>query len=112
MADAAEAGELLGKPKCAVARREVSRCTGAGSKPSSCWATHHPLWTACWSKPSPRGWAWVEEVKAGATIQAIAKHEGITERRVAHLVNLAFLAQDIVRSNVEGCQPHHSPLTA
>jgi hypothetical protein len=51
------------------------------------------------------GWVWFEEIKAGATMQAIADREGITQRRVAHLVDLAFLAPDIVRSIVEGRQP-------
>jgi hypothetical protein len=51
------------------------------------------------------GWAWFEEIKAGATMQAIANREGVSQRRVAHLVDLAFLAPDIVRSIVEGRQP-------
>jgi hypothetical protein len=51
------------------------------------------------------GWAWFEEIKAGATMQAIANRAGVTQRRVANLVNLAFLAPDIVRSIVEGRQP-------
>ena len=52
-----------------------------------------------------RGWAWFEEIKAGATMQSIANREGVTQRRVAHLVDLAFLAPDIVCSIVEGRQP-------
>ena len=51
------------------------------------------------------GWAWFEEIKAGATMQAIASREGVSQRRIAHLVDLAFLAPDIVRSIVEGGQP-------
>jgi site-specific DNA recombinase len=42
------------------------------------------------------GWVWFEEIKAGATMQAIANREGVTQRRVAHLIDLAFLAPDIV----------------
>jgi len=42
------------------------------------------------------GWVWFEEIKAGATMRAIANREGITQRRVAHLVDLAFLAPDII----------------
>ena len=38
-------------------------------------------------------------------MQAIANRAGVTQRRVAHLVNLAFLAPDIARSIVEGRQP-------
>jgi hypothetical protein len=37
-------------------------------------------------------------------MQAIADREGITPRRVADLIDLAF-APDIVRSIVEGRQP-------
>jgi site-specific DNA recombinase len=51
------------------------------------------------------GWAWFEEIKAGATMQAIANREGLTQRRVAHLVDLASLAPDIVRLILEGRQP-------
>jgi DNA invertase Pin-like site-specific DNA recombinase len=51
------------------------------------------------------GWIWFEDIKAGATMQAIADREGFTQRRVAHLVDLAFLAPDVVRSIVEGHQP-------
>ena len=43
--------------------------------------------------------------QAETTTQAIANREGVTQRRVAHLVDLAFLAPDIVRSIVDGRQP-------
>jgi hypothetical protein len=56
-------------------------------------------------KTVAQGWAWFEEVKAGATMQAIADREGIAQRRVAHLVDLAFLAPDIVQAIVDGRQP-------
>ena len=56
-------------------------------------------------KTIARGWLWFEEIKAGTTMRAIAKREGITQRRVAHLVDLAFLAPDIVTAIVEGRQP-------
>ncbi len=52
-----------------------------------------------------QGWAWLEEIKAGMTMQAIADREGVTQRRVAHLVDLAFLAPDIVQGIVDGRQP-------
>jgi site-specific DNA recombinase len=55
-------------------------------------------------KTVARGWAWFEEIKAGASMQAIADREGVTQRRIAHLVNLAFLAPDIICSIVEGHQ--------
>jgi hypothetical protein len=51
------------------------------------------------------GWVWFEEIKAGATMQAIADREGVTQRRVADLVDLAFLAPDMVCAIVEGRQP-------
>jgi site-specific DNA recombinase len=56
-------------------------------------------------KTIARGWLWFEEIKAGITMQAIARREGISQRRVAHLVDLAFLAPDIVTAIVEGRQP-------
>ncbi len=52
-----------------------------------------------------QGWTWFEEIKAGTTMQAIADREGVTQRRVAHLVDLAFLAPDIVQAIVDGRQP-------
>jgi hypothetical protein len=51
------------------------------------------------------GWIWFEEIKDGATMQAIANREGVSQRRIANLVDLAFLAPDVVRSIVEGRQP-------
>jgi site-specific DNA recombinase len=39
------------------------------------------------------GWAWFEEIRAGATMQTIANREGVTQRRVAHLVDLASSRQ-------------------
>ncbi len=52
-----------------------------------------------------QGWAWFEEIKAGMTMQAIADRERVTQRRVAHLVDLAFLAPDIIQAIVDGRQP-------
>jgi hypothetical protein len=52
-----------------------------------------------------RGWTWFEEIKAGMTMQAIAHGEGVSQRRVAHLVDLAFLSPDIVQAIVDGRQP-------
>ena len=51
------------------------------------------------------GWVWFGEIKAGTTMQAIANREGVTQRRVAHLVDPPFLAPDIVCSIVEDRQP-------
>jgi hypothetical protein len=55
-------------------------------------------------KTVAQGWVWFEEIKAGATMQAIANREGITQRWVAHLVDLAFLAPDIIQAIVDGRQ--------
>lgn len=52
-----------------------------------------------------QGRAWFEEIKVGMTMQAIADRENIKQRRVAHLVDLAFLAPDIVQAIVDGRQP-------
>jgi len=52
-----------------------------------------------------QGWAWFEEIKAGMTMQAIAEREGMKQRRIAHLVDLAFLAPDLVQAIVDGRQP-------
>ena len=52
-----------------------------------------------------QGWVWFEEVKAGMTMQAIADRESVSQRRVARLVDLAFLAPDIVQAIVDGRQP-------
>ena len=52
-----------------------------------------------------QGWVWFEEVKAGMTMQAIADRESVTQRRVARLVDLAFMAPDIVQAIVDGRQP-------
>ena len=38
-------------------------------------------------------------------MQAVALREGFPQRRVAHFVDLAFLAPDIVQAVVDGCQP-------
>jgi len=52
-----------------------------------------------------QGWAWFEEIKAGVSMQAIADRAGMKQRRIAHLVDLAFLAPDIVQAIVDGRQP-------
>jgi site-specific DNA recombinase len=41
-------------------------------------------------KTVAQGWVWFEEIKAGATMQAIADRAGVTQRRVAHRVDLAL----------------------
>jgi hypothetical protein len=83
--------------ECTLRRRGVEAKLVLANTPS---ALDHTL-----LRSVALGWAWFEEIKAGATMQAIANREGVTQRRVAHLVDLAFLAPDIVRSIVEGRQP-------
>ena len=52
-----------------------------------------------------RGSAWFEEIKRGRSLQEIARRENLSQRRIAHLVDLAFLAPDIVDAIVTGRQP-------
>jgi len=55
-------------------------------------------------KSLAQGWLWFQEIKAGTSMQAIARREGFSQRRVAHLLDLAFLAPDIVQSVIAGQQ--------
>ena len=48
---------------------------------------------------------WFERIKAGDTFTAIANAEGISKRRIQHMIGLAFLAPDLVRDVLEGEQP-------
>ena len=48
---------------------------------------------------------WFEEVKAGKTFRQIAETHGTSTRRVQQVIDLAFLAPDIVRDILEGSQP-------
>ncbi|MEL7466899.1 MAG: hypothetical protein AAFN27_00495 [Pseudomonadota bacterium] len=49
--------------------------------------------------------AWLKEIKHGTTIRTIAEREGTTRSRVTAIIDLAFLAPDIVQSITEGRQP-------
>ena len=54
-----------------------------------------------------RGRQWFEQLvsgRAGSLIE-IAKTEGVTDRYVAHLIPLAFLAPDIIARILSGTQP-------
>ncbi len=48
---------------------------------------------------------WFERIRAGETYDAIAASAGTSKRRVQQMIDLAFLAPDIVRAIVEGRQP-------
>ena len=44
-------------------------------------------------------------IKSGKTFSEITEAEGISKRRIQHLIELAFLAPDIVQRVHEGQQP-------
>ncbi|MFK7879199.1 recombinase family protein [Roseobacter sp.] len=48
---------------------------------------------------------WFGQIKAGRTLSEIAKAEGTTNGRIYQLINLAFLAPDIIRDVLDGQQP-------
>ena len=54
-----------------------------------------------------KGYAWLQELKSDsrATLSAIAAREGVKRRHIARLIDLAFLAPDIVEAILSGSQP-------
>ena len=52
-----------------------------------------------------RAHAWFERIKAGEVFAEIAAAEGTSKRRVQQMIDLAFLAPDIVRDVLDGRQP-------
>ena len=48
---------------------------------------------------------WLERIKAGETFGDIATSGNTSKRRVQHMIDLAFLAPDIVRDVLDGKQP-------
>jgi site-specific DNA recombinase len=52
-----------------------------------------------------RAHAWFGRIKAGETFAEIAETEGTSKRRVQQMIDLAFLAPDIVRDVLDGRQP-------
>ena len=48
---------------------------------------------------------WYKEIKRGRTFDEIAEQTGTSRRRIQQLIDLAFLAPDIVAMIVEGRQP-------
>ena len=51
------------------------------------------------------GWTFLEEIKAGTTMKAIADRENRSQRRIAQLVDMALLAPDIIEAIIDGRQP-------
>jgi hypothetical protein len=52
-----------------------------------------------------RAHAWFGRIKAGETFAEIAETEGTSKRRIQQMIDLAFLAPDIVRDVLDGKQP-------
>ena len=54
-----------------------------------------------------RGRRWLDELRAAsiASVQAIAKREGCSARKVNMTISLAFLAPDLVKAAIEGRLP-------
>ena len=54
-----------------------------------------------------RGFSWFEELTEGRaeSVAAIAKREGVTDRYVSQLIDLAFLSPRIVEQSLKGAQP-------
>ncbi len=48
---------------------------------------------------------WLARIKAGESFGDIARADSISKRRVQHMIDLAFLAPDLVRDVLEGKQP-------
>ncbi|MFK7875156.1 MAG: recombinase family protein [Paracoccaceae bacterium] len=48
---------------------------------------------------------WYRQLKNGQGFEAIARHAGVSKRRVQQIVDLAFLAPDVVRDITNGTQP-------
>jgi hypothetical protein len=57
-------------------------------------------------KSIARGFAWFEELVTGRvdTVTAIAKREGVTDRYVSQLIDLAFLSPRIVEQSLSGAR--------
>ncbi|WP_375550739.1 recombinase family protein [Rhodophyticola porphyridii] len=52
-----------------------------------------------------RAHLWFEQIKVGRSLSDIAKAEGTTNGRMYQLIDLAFLAPDIIRDVLDGNQP-------
>ncbi|OYX44457.1 MAG: hypothetical protein B7Z02_04970 [Rhodobacterales bacterium 32-67-9] len=52
-----------------------------------------------------RAHRWFNEIRAGRSFDEIAEAEGTSRRRIQQMIDLAFLAPDIVRDVLDGKQP-------
>ena len=52
-----------------------------------------------------KAYVWFERIKAGESFAQIATTDGISKRRVQQMIDLAFLAPDIIRDVLSGKQP-------
>ena len=48
---------------------------------------------------------WFEQIKAGQTFSELATTSGVSKSRIQHLIDLAFLARDLLRDVLDGKQP-------
>ena len=48
---------------------------------------------------------WFEQIKSGKTFSQIAANDQVSKRRIQQMIELAFLAPDIIRDVLEGTQP-------
>ena len=48
---------------------------------------------------------WFAQIKSGKTFTEIAASEGASKRRIQQMIDLAFLAPDIIRDVLDGKQP-------
>ena len=48
---------------------------------------------------------WFEQLLAGRTFAEVAESQGTSDRRIQQIIDLAFLAPDIVRDVLDGKQP-------
>ena len=48
---------------------------------------------------------WFEQIKSGKTFSQIASSDQTSKRRIQQMIDLAFLAPDIIRDVMDGTQP-------
>jgi site-specific DNA recombinase len=87
----------------------LKRCGGETKLivPAGATGTHTPTPNPTLVKALARAHSWVATLLSGqaSSIRAIAQAEHLTERYVARIIPLAFLAPDITAAILEGAQP-------